>query len=78
MSEPFTPEQEARIKAIVRELFPAIECYLDGQLAIDLGCTGGAPDGNQHHMVAAGAAETLHDRLRPSERADRQLDNGCA
>lgn len=36
MDAAFTPEQEARIREIVREMFPDIEEHIDSALAVSL------------------------------------------
>lgn len=78
MGEPFTPEQEARIREIVRTIWFDIERELDAALMASLSRAGGATGVDQHQVTATRTPKTLHDGLGSSERLDRLLDNRSA
>lgn len=66
-SDPFTPEQEARIQAIVRAMLPEIEAHLDQALAVHLVT---APKADQRQIVTPGAPEALRQHDRGAQPAD--------
>ena len=66
MSEPFTPEQEARIREIVRELLQANSTFLDRSLSESLDNLtsrrrSGAESEDEHQVIAVRTPETLKD-----------------
>ena len=68
MSEPFTPEQEDRIRAIVRAMFPEIDAHMDRALSLQLSGT-----------IVPGAAQ-LTKAIYPNidARLDDELGDGSA